>query len=57
MKFEPLPKQIDDNTDVCRLSQLGTTQSDEEIQVWIIDETGEVFIDYEKFLNRCVDGM
>jgi hypothetical protein len=21
-------------------------------QVWLIDETGEVFVDYEKFLNR-----
>jgi hypothetical protein len=20
--------------------------------VWLIDETGEVFVDYEKFLNR-----
>ncbi|KAH3911963.1 hypothetical protein HBH56_119770 [Parastagonospora nodorum] len=35
VKFEPIPKFIDDNT-----------------EVWVIDETGEVFIDYEKFLNR-----
>ncbi|KAH7408643.1 ALG6, ALG8 glycosyltransferase family-domain-containing protein [Phaeosphaeria sp. MPI-PUGE-AT-0046c] len=35
VKLEPLPKSIDDNT-----------------EVWIIHETGEVFVDYEKFLNR-----
>ncbi|CAO2651643.1 Nn.00g042130.m01.CDS01 [Neocucurbitaria sp. VM-36] len=35
VKLEPLPKSLDDNT-----------------EVWVIEETGEVFVDYEKYLNR-----
>ncbi|KAI4945279.1 hypothetical protein J4E86_009166 [Alternaria arbusti] len=35
VKFEPLPKNLDDST-----------------EVWHIEQTGEVFTDYERFLER-----
>ncbi|KAL5119347.1 hypothetical protein ACEQ8H_002834 [Pleosporales sp. CAS-2024a] len=56
VKFEPLPKIIDDNTEVYPPRRAAHTSYSHLLnwfeQVWVIDATGEVFVDYEKFLNR-----
>jgi len=56
VKFEPLPSFLDDSTEVTRppINLIKNRILNIFGQVFHIEATGEVFIDYEKYLARSV---
>ena len=52
VRYEPIPQDAKEDADVRHHQPTIVNHTEYMEQTWVIEETAEIFVDYEKFLNR-----